>query len=239
MLIRFVLLVVGAVLLWLGARWLARARPAAVAKMLRLAGLGALVAVGLWLLLTGKLAGLLAVVAGLSPWIVRALQLHTLWRLVRQHILARKGGRASPGQASAVETRFFRMVLDHDSGSLDGDIVDGRWRGRRLSQLDRAQAAALLAEVAVDPPSARVLEAWLDRTWPDWRAQPGGDATRAASGGAMSREEAWQVLGLTPGADAAAIQEAYRRLMRLAHPDQGGSTWIAARLNQARDLLLG
>jgi hypothetical protein len=59
------------------------------------------------------------------------------------------------------------------------------------------------------------------------------------SPGGMSREEAYQVLGLKPGASKAEIRAAHRRLMATAHPDKGGSDWIAARLNQARDTLLG
>jgi DnaJ family protein C protein 19 len=55
----------------------------------------------------------------------------------------------------------------------------------------------------------------------------------------MSREEAYEVLGLHPGASETDIREAHRRLMRGAHPDAGGSDWLAARINQARDILLG
>jgi curved DNA-binding protein CbpA len=54
----------------------------------------------------------------------------------------------------------------------------------------------------------------------------------------MAREEALEVLGLPPSASAADIQAAYVRLMRAAHPDQGGSDWLASRINQARDVLL-
>jgi DnaJ family protein C protein 19 len=66
---------------------------------------------------------------------------------------------------------------------------------------------------------------------------PGPGPSR--SGGPMTRDEAYQVLGLRPGASHSEIKEAHHRLMRAAHPDAGGSDWLAARINQARDILLG
>lgn len=73
-------------------------------------------------------------------------------------------------------------------------------------------------------------------TPPPWRRAAG--AARPAAAGRMSRDEAYEVLGLARGADRAAIQAAYVRLMQAAHPDLGGSDWLAARINQARDTLL-
>jgi DnaJ family protein C protein 19 len=77
-----------------------------------------------------------------------------------------------------------------------------------------------------------------------WQAARGrrigglGSGPRSRSG-TMSRDEAYEVLGLHPGASETEIREAHRRLMRGAHPDAGGSDWLAARINQARDILLG
>lgn len=68
---------------------------------------------------------------------------------------------------------------------------------------------------------------------------PGRGRQAPVRGGPMTRDEAYAVLGLRPGASDADIRAAYTRLMRAAHPDSGGSDWLAARINQARDVLLG
>jgi hypothetical protein len=237
MLIRILLGLAAVVLVLLAMRWFSRAKPAQVAKMIRVAGLGLLVAGGLFLVLTGKLAGIFAVLAGLAPWIARLMRLHSVYRMVKQFGVRMGGGKAAAGTTSDVETRFLRMTLDHDTGALDGVVLDGPLRGVMLSQLSLDQALDLWRQVQADLQSTQVLESWLERTWPDWRAGTSSEAPTPS--GAMTREEAWQVLGLSPGASDDDIREAHRRLMRLAHPDAGGSTWIAARLNQARDLLLG
>jgi hypothetical protein len=75
-----------------------------------------------------------------------------------------------------------------------------------------------------------------------WRAARGrrvGGGTSRHSSSQMTREEAFEVLGLHPGASETEIREAHRRLMRGAHPDAGGSDWLAVRINLARDILLG
>lgn len=76
-----------------------------------------------------------------------------------------------------------------------------------------------------------------------WTARPGGEAGRQEgqnpkAPGKMTREEAYEVLGLAPGATAAEIKAAHHRLMLKLHPDLGGSTWVASRINLARDVLL-
>lgn len=239
------LILLGAlVALWLAYDWFTRAKPRLIARAIKGVGLAGLVAFGLWLVLTGKLAGLFAVAIGLTPWIARALRAHALWRVFKQFGVRMSGGQASAGNASRVETRYLRMELDHDSGRLDGEILEGPWQGRRLSGLQFEQALDLLRQVQLDPDSTRVLEAWIERNWPDWRerAEPGaktGAGPAASRSAAMSVEEAREILGLPADAGPDDIRAAHRRLMMANHPDHGGSTWIAARLNQARDLLLG
>ncbi len=166
------------------------------------------------------------------------------WRAVRARLRAARG--PSPGQASEVETRFLRMTLDHDSGVMTGQIKEGRFAGRRLEDLELDDLVALWAECrAEDAQSAAVLEAYLDRTqgeaWREAAARGGAGAGPRAPGaaGAMSRQEACEILGLEPGASRKAIHDAHRRLMQKVHPDHGGSNYLAAKINQAKALLLG
>jgi DnaJ-like protein len=157
------------------------------------------------------------------------------------------GSRPSGNGRSDVETAFFAMSLDHASGRLDGWIKKSKFAGRRLSELLRNELLDLRREVAGDPDSVSILEAYLDRTQgTDWRGPGSDNHDRAESGpgaggasGAMTREEAYEVLGLKPGAKESEIRDAHHRLMKKLHPDQGGSDYLAARVNRARDILLG
>jgi len=143
-----------------------------------------------------------------------------------------------------IETELLRMTLDQASGALRGEVLSGRFAGARLDQLNLEQLCALLAECgASDGQSERLLETYLDRTHPGWREQAEGSErsqrnARGAAGGAMSRAEAWQVLGLEPGASPEQIREAHRRLMTRLHPDHGGNDYLASKINTARDVLL-
>jgi hypothetical protein len=151
------------------------------------------------------------------------------------------------GQTSTVATAFLRMTLDHDTGRMEGTILRGRFAGMRLDELGPADLLALLRECrAEDEEGARLLEAYLDRVRPDWRdelaggsaAGAGGTGGARPTGGDMTVEEAYAILGLAPGADVEAIKEAHRRLMVKLHPDHGGSDYLATKINRARDVLL-
>jgi DnaJ-domain-containing protein 1 len=135
------------------------------------------------------------------------------------------------------------MELDHDSGAMRGTVRGGAYAGRDLDSLVPAELSALMRDcLARDPDGARLLEAYLDRRSPGWRedAQRDGDAgQRGAPGaGAMTQQEAYEILGLQPGAGEEAVREAHRALMKRIHPDAGGTSGLAARVNQAKDVLL-
>lgn len=150
-------------------------------------------------------------------------------------------GNRPSGQKSSVRTRMLAMELDHDTGVMDGEVLEGSFKGQRLKMLPPEQLLALLDQLRqVNDQSASLLEAYLDRAHPVWRTWEGARSSfHSAKTGAMSREEAYLVLGLKPGAGTAEIRSAHRRLIKQFHPDHGGSDYIAAKINQAKDLLLG
>ncbi|MGC2827177.1 MAG: DnaJ domain-containing protein [Pseudolabrys sp.] len=145
----------------------------------------------------------------------------------------------SGGQTSRVRSAYFEMELDHDSGTMRGRILAGRHKGAELERLDVKALAELLSEV--DEESRALLVAYLDRRDPGWSEHAQADAAagrRASSSGKMSEEEAYQILGLQAGASTDAVSRAHRTLMKKLHPDQGGSTFLAARINEAKEILL-
>lgn len=190
-------------------------------------GLGAVLVIAL--VFSGRAFQAIWALSLFAPLLIQA------WRSWRTARTFSRGGQASPGQESRVETATLEMVLHHDSGRMTGTVKRGRFAGADLADLDLPALRDLLADCAAeDPESVPLLEAWLDRGHPEWRegAPPPVD-------GPMTRAEALAVLGLAEDATEAEIRAAHRRLMRAAHPDAGGSAWLAARLNAARDLLVG
>jgi hypothetical protein len=209
------------------------ADPARLARGLKVTGIVIAVAAVATLAISGRLAALLVPVAMMMPLLVRVRAVLDRYRT------------PAGGQTSTVATPFLRMTLDHDTGSMTGTILRGRFSGMRVEELGMADLLALLRECrAEDEEGARLLEAYLDRLHPDWRDELAGERTGSSGGSArstsgdMTVDEAYAILGLAPGADAEAIKEAHRRLMVKLHPDHGGSDYLATKINRARDVLL-
>jgi DnaJ-domain-containing protein 1 len=145
------------------------------------------------------------------------------------------------GQTSHVRTAFLEMELDHDAGRMHGHVLAGSYQGASLDALDRAALMKLLGEV--DDDSRDFLAAYLDHREPGWREHAQhhagtGSGTRPTSAGKMTEEEAYQILGLQRGASTEEISRAHRSLIKKLHPDQGGTTYLAAHINEAKDVLL-
>ena len=219
-------------LLWIGNSF-SKADPKQVAKLIRRMGGGGALIFAAFLLFRGEIA--VAVPVGLFGF--GLLGWSPGW-------LASFGARTqkSAGQASQVRTAYLEMQLDHDSGAMYGHVLSGRYAGMALDTLDAATLIGLLAEI--DSDSRDLLAAYLDRREPGWREHAQGDAAAGRSGarppgsGKMTEQEAYQILGIQAGASAQDISRAHRALMKKLHPDQGGSTYLAARINEAKDVLL-
>jgi hypothetical protein len=219
-------------LLLLVARLIVNADAAQLGRFLgwMVAGLGltAVAAALLLLVLSDRWALALILAGGLAPLVLR-------WRARwRRHF---GSARSSGGERSEVQTELLRMTLEHDTGAMGGTVRRGVFAGRRLDDLDQTEVSTLWRQcLAEDEQGARLLEAYLDRFRPDWRKAGGGSTT---AGEVMTREQAYAILDLEPGAGPDEIRDAHRRLMMKLHPDHGGSTYLAAQINRAKDFLLG
>jgi hypothetical protein len=149
----------------------------------------------------------------------------------------------SDDNESTVKSRFISMRLDHDTGATEGRVVAGAFKGRDLMSLDEIETRRLLDEISGDTDSLALLETWLDKNRDGWRDHFGGHASGQAdaddsSSGGDPEAEALDILGLKPGATDEEIRAAHRKLIMGVHPDQGGSAYLAARINAAKDRLL-
>ncbi|NIM29210.1 MAG: DnaJ domain-containing protein [Gammaproteobacteria bacterium] len=207
-------------------------------RMLLFGGLGIL----LLLLVTGHLNPVIAAIFAafaIGQRVLSVVSMANMFKGIRNSMKGAAG--PSAGNVSDVETRYLRMSLNHDTGEMEGVVLDGTFKGRRLSELGPDELMDLLGVCrAEDDQSASVLEAYLDRVHgDDWREHAGGPGREhAAEAARMSQAEAREILGVEAGASREEIVEAHRRLMQKNHPDRGGSTYIAAKINQAKEVLL-
>lgn len=146
----------------------------------------------------------------------------------------------STERKSTVRSAHIEMELDHDTGEMDGAVLTGSRKGRLLSSLDEEEVLSLYQEIYADADSVALLESYLDRYHPDWRdhAKSGWEQERASGHDKMTRQEAYQILGIEPGASPEEIHQAWRRLIKKLHPDSGGSAFLATKINMAKDVLL-
>ena len=215
--------------------WFMRANPSTLARAVRpiLVVLGAIGIGGLLIFGVRFLPGLLPELFGLAGVVITAL----IARAVRSRS---SGGFSSPGsggQRTEVRTAFLQAWIDHGTGDVGGTVLSGRFSGRTLDGLSDAELLDLHLDCSADADSLRILEPYLDRRlgadWRNARKPPRGPRSD------MTRDEALAVLGLAEGASEDDIKAAHRRLIQRMHPDVGGSADLAARINRAKDVLLG
>jgi len=220
-------------LVWWLSKLFARGNPAAIAKGLKLAGgVASLTGAGL-MLFRGRM-DMAFLLGGVAAWLFG-------WSSFGLPGFGRRAAK-TPGTVSRVRSAMIEMELDHDTGAMNGTVLAGSSAGRTLNDLPEDALRRLHEECGrSDPDGVRLLEAYFDRRFPHWREDGHGDAhARSAhpQTGAMTEQEAYEILGLQPGASADDVRRAHRALMKKLHPDQGGSTYLAARVNQAKEILL-
>jgi hypothetical protein len=203
--------------------WFPKADAARLGQKVRGSG-GILLSATVTLVLTRN--PVLAALAGLiAYWIGGSTK---LWRSKAQG--------NGDGTVSTVRTAYIELSLDRATGAMWGRFLKGRFAGRALSELSAAERMDCLAELKTnDAQAARLYETYLERT------APGSDTGGGQSGGAsrgMGAGEAYLVLGLNPGASRSEINAAHRDLIKRFHPDQGGTNYLAAKVNEAKDVLL-
>jgi hypothetical protein len=231
----FVIGLILLILLLSAIKQFARMDAAAVARAVRQGG-GALGLLGAALLLLRGRVGIAAALAGMAASFAG-------WQKFGSGFSSPFGASgAAPGQGrvSTARSAMLEVRLDHDSGAMTGAVLAGRFAGRALESLARPECLTLRDElVRDDPDGAALLETYLDRRFAGWReADEGQPQAGRSAGGVMSRREALETLGLEEGASPDEIVRAHRTLMKKLHPDRGGSTGLAARVNQAKDVLM-
>ena len=206
------------------------ANPNVMARGIRTsAGVAALV--GAAVLLVRGLGGYAMSLAALGTWLLWGGGLP--WGLSGP-------AQKSPGQSSRIVTDHLEVELDHDTGRIRGRVLKGFFSGRDLESLAPVEMAHLWQDCRfADPQSAQILETYLDHAHPSWREDMARNDGERTVGGTLTREQALEILGLEEGAGPDEIRRAHRELMMKLHPDRGGSTFLAAKINEAKDVLLG
>ena len=197
----------------------------------------------IYLAITGFFNPLLAFLAVLVPflmrfipWISRSLQLFSLFKKVQNFTSEQS---SADQKISEINTKYLHMVLFHESGKMDGEVLEGKYVGVKLSQLDLEQILELRKECSHDLDSRNLLEAFLDREYIKWREKRDDSSeTDDIISSAMNRAQAFEILGLPQEATRDQVIQAHRKLMQRLHPDRGGSTYLAAKINEAKSLIL-
>lgn len=225
-------------MLAIGLHLAVRADPAKLARVLRYAGATIAGVSGLVFTFTGRMSIGLPLLAA-AFWLMGWGMPFGGGRF--QFPFGNMGGQTkATGQTSEIRTAYLYLELDHDSGAMSGEVLAGAFAGRDLDDLVLLDLLSLRTEVSGDDESRRLLEAYMDRTFgAEWRQSAGGEETRSNEASqTLSVADAFEILGLQPGASDEEIRRAHRDLMQRVHPDHGGSDYLAARINAAKDLLL-
>ena len=228
----FVFGVIALLLVLAALGWFPRANTATVARNVKLSA--GIVALGGALVMLFRGGVSLALPLG-------ALGIWLIWGQKGSRWQWPAGGQSSSSRVSKVVTDHLEMELDHDTGEMRGRVLKGFFANRQIQSLRPVELAHLWQDCRfVDPQSAQLVEAYLDRIHPSWRDDMARQDAESPKGpdGKMTREEALEILGLTTAATEDDIRHAHRDLMLKVHPDRGGSTYLAAKINEAKNVAL-
>jgi len=199
--------------------------------------IGLAVVTVIFLTATGRMHWLGAAITGafvflrqILPWVIRALP---FLNKLRQQQTAKQG-------QSAIQTEHLSATLDHANGHIDGEVINGPHKGWLLSELSLSELEALLAHyTSEDEESAELLQAYLDqRMQKASEAEEERNEAQREAAVDSTRAEALATLGLNEDATEEEIVAAHRSLIQKLHPDRGGNDFLAAKINQAKDILL-
>ena len=234
---RIILAILALIGVMIFASWLGRASAAQRSRAIKLIFLYGIAGGLLLLVVTGRIPWMFAIISAAAPWIQRFFVARQAWNTIK----ASRG--PSSGQTSKVETAILRMTLYHDSGDLDGEVISGQFSGKLLSELSDTEILELLKECRYsDSQSASILEAYLDRkkgqTWREEFDSQNYEHDESEQDRSMSISQASEILGVSKEAGRDEIISAHRRLIQQLHTDRGGTDYLAALINEARDTLL-
>ena len=247
--VRLIVLFIVAFLLWVGLRALLGRKNLTVNQFAAIY-LASLVGIAfLYLGLTGKLHPLFAFLGAALPFMTRLIsiamrgaQIAAFMKFLRNMGIGTSWGGSTSGarapNTSEISSRYIHMVLHHDTGRMEGEVLEGSFRDTSLSAMNLDQLKQLYGEIQQDSDSVNLLMAYLDREHPDWQNDEEKSARQPSLSDDMSEAQALDILGLDEDAGYEDIVRAHRSLMQRVHPDRGGSSFLAARINQAKDILL-
>lgn len=197
-----------------------------------------------YLTFTGKMHFLVAIGAAVLPFIIRLAPFIKYIPVLRKYYQQKKSSqKTNDGETSSIETSLLTMIINHDTGQMEGIIRVGRFADKKLTECSEEQLFRLYQQAENNhQDSLSVLNAYLDRViggqWRQRFESEKADKVKQTDTNEMSTSEALDILGINSDASREEIIKAHRKLIQKLHPDRGGSHYLAAKLNQAKALLL-